>query len=82
MVGEQNELSDATIRAKMFKTLFGAWQCSDCQFSGNVNKVYQHIEATHVQVSFRCYHCSVDIIRRAAFLKHRSRYHTKGKERR
>jgi len=82
MVGEQNEISDATIRAKMYKDQYGGWQCVDCQFSGSANKLYQHIESTHVQVSFKCYLCSVDIVKRAAFLKHRSRYHTKGKEKR
>ena len=81
-VGEQNELSDATVRAKMFKSQSGVWQCLDCQFSGSANKLYQHIENFHVEVSFKCSLCNVDILKRAAFLKHRSRYHTKGKEKR
>ena len=82
MVGEQNEVSDAIVRAKMSKNQTGVWQCANCQFSGSANKLYQHVENFHVEVSFKCYLCNVDILKRAAFLKHRSRYHTKGKEKR
>ena len=75
MIGSMNALSDATVRGVMRKVV-GGWECTQCFFQGNhINKVYQHVEATHVHVTFVCHICKDIFIKRSLLLKHRSVYH-------
>ena len=74
MIGSHNACSDDTVRSFMKKSV-GGWECLQCGFLATANKVYQHVEANHVTVTFSCYLCNNIFKNRATLLKHRSNHH-------
>lgn len=74
-MGETNLQADIQVRSKMVESADGGWQCSDCHFLGNINRVYKHIETNHVHVAYFCETCNKRCKTRNSLFCHRYRYH-------
>lgn len=74
-----NEEADWLIRSKMTKLVGkgpgGVWQCLECSFEAEVNKLYKHVESSHVNVTFYCNFCQKPCKNRGTLLTHKSRHH-------
>jgi len=71
---EHNAKVDLIVRSKMMETSEG-WACSDCDFTGTIRKVYQHVEMSHVTVTYYCQICQKVCKTRNSLFCHRYRYH-------
>jgi len=74
MFGKENEASDSMVRSKMVKH-DGSWKCTDCSFMSDVNRLYKHVETSHVTVVFVCHLCQKPCKSRDSLFAHRYRYH-------